>query len=175
MANDEGDDMSLMFFLQGSNVESVEVTEEAVKGMSGPTFYYAEVGCNPTPPALQNLWYELFKILYFSGAKWRKLRKSGGPEAGNWLAKQHFHTIIGWWSWSRWSDSHPPITLWASMRSKFRNVIENHSVIMFWWDIFEGGYIGPALYCEYCRNKKSYTLKSHLQKIDFFMRWISEI
>ena len=28
----------------GSNVESVEVTEEAVKGMSGPTFYYAEVG-----------------------------------------------------------------------------------------------------------------------------------
>lgn len=29
--------------LLGSNVESVEVTEEAVKGMSGPTFYYAEV------------------------------------------------------------------------------------------------------------------------------------
>ena len=29
--------------LAGSNVESVEVTEEAVKGMSGPTFYYAEV------------------------------------------------------------------------------------------------------------------------------------
>ena len=26
-------------------MESVEVTEEAVKGMSGPTFYYAEVGC----------------------------------------------------------------------------------------------------------------------------------
>ena len=24
-------------------MESVEVTEEAVKGMSGPTFYYAEV------------------------------------------------------------------------------------------------------------------------------------
>ena len=32
--------------LKGSNVESVEVTEEAVKGMSGPTFYYAEVSCN---------------------------------------------------------------------------------------------------------------------------------
>ena len=30
-------------YSQGSNVESVEVTEEAVKGMSGPTFYYAEV------------------------------------------------------------------------------------------------------------------------------------
>ena len=27
----------------GSNVESVEVTKEAVMGMSGPTFYYAQV------------------------------------------------------------------------------------------------------------------------------------
>ena len=28
---------------EGSNVESVEVTKEAVMGMSGPTFYYAQV------------------------------------------------------------------------------------------------------------------------------------
>ena len=27
----------------GSNVESVEVTKDAVLGMSGPTFYYAQV------------------------------------------------------------------------------------------------------------------------------------
>ena len=64
---------------------------------------------------------------------------------------------------------HPPITLWASMRSKFRNVIENHSVIMLWWDILEGGYLSSALYCEYCRNKKSYTLKSHLQNT--YLSW----
>ena len=70
--------------LKGSNVESVEVTEEAVKGMSGPTFYYAEVSCNLTHLLSQIfdmthisfLKYcifqelnELFKILYFSGAK----------------------------------------------------------------------------------------------------------
>merc|ERR1711992_389498 len=34
--------LDVMFEIPGSNVESVEVTEEAVKGMSGPTFYYAE-------------------------------------------------------------------------------------------------------------------------------------
>ena len=39
-------------YSQGSNVESVEVTEEAVKGMSGPTFYYAEVNLL----ALLNIW-----------------------------------------------------------------------------------------------------------------------
>ena len=42
-------------YLEGSNVESVEVTEEAVKGMSGPTFYYAEVGWNLSFWWLQNL------------------------------------------------------------------------------------------------------------------------
>ena len=34
---------SINFLLPGSNVESVEVTKEAVTGMSAPTFYYAEV------------------------------------------------------------------------------------------------------------------------------------
>merc|ERR1712058_87827 len=34
--------LDVMFEIPGSNVESVEVTEEAVKGMSGPTFYYAQ-------------------------------------------------------------------------------------------------------------------------------------
>ena len=29
--------------IEGSNVESVEVTKEAVMAMSGPTFYYAQV------------------------------------------------------------------------------------------------------------------------------------
>merc|ERR1712212_1432215 len=33
--------LDVMFEIPGSNVESVEVTKEAVMGMSGPTFYYA--------------------------------------------------------------------------------------------------------------------------------------
>merc|ERR1712211_35929 len=32
----------VMFEIPGSNVESVEVTKDAVMGMSGPTFYYAQ-------------------------------------------------------------------------------------------------------------------------------------
>merc|ERR1719315_560457 len=32
----------VMFEIPGSNVESVEVTKEAVMGMAGPTFYYAQ-------------------------------------------------------------------------------------------------------------------------------------
>ena len=46
-------------YSQGSNVESVEVTEEAVKGMSGPTFYYAEVNFL----LLLNIWP--LQTLYF--------------------------------------------------------------------------------------------------------------
>merc|ERR1712112_102788 len=34
--------LDVMFEIPGSNVESVEVTKEAVMGMSGPTFYYAQ-------------------------------------------------------------------------------------------------------------------------------------
>merc|ERR1712002_157949 len=34
--------LDVMFEIPGSNVESVEVTEEAVKGMSAPTFYYSQ-------------------------------------------------------------------------------------------------------------------------------------
>merc|ERR1712226_702904 len=34
--------LDVMFEIPGSNVESVTVTEEAVKGMAAPTFYYAE-------------------------------------------------------------------------------------------------------------------------------------
>merc|ERR1712156_619631 len=34
--------LDVMFEIPGSNVESVEVTKEAVTGMSAPTFYYAE-------------------------------------------------------------------------------------------------------------------------------------
>lgn len=34
--------LDVMFEIPGSNVESVEVTEEAVKGMGAPTFYYAQ-------------------------------------------------------------------------------------------------------------------------------------
>jgi len=34
--------LDVMFEIPGSNVESVEVTEEAVKGMSAPTFYYTQ-------------------------------------------------------------------------------------------------------------------------------------
>merc|ERR1719362_1038894 len=34
--------LDVMYEIPGSNVESVEVTGEAVLGMSGPTFYYAE-------------------------------------------------------------------------------------------------------------------------------------
>merc|ERR1712059_147163 len=34
--------LDVMFEIPGSNVESVEVTEEAVMGMSSPTFYYAQ-------------------------------------------------------------------------------------------------------------------------------------
>ena len=48
-------------WLIGSNVESVEVTEEAVKGMSGPTFYYAEVS------SILVLWY-LTNVVYFASS-----------------------------------------------------------------------------------------------------------
>merc|ERR1712228_719003 len=34
--------LDVMFEIPESNVESVEVTKEAVMGMSGPTFYYAQ-------------------------------------------------------------------------------------------------------------------------------------
>merc|ERR1712079_180303 len=34
--------LDVMFEIPGSNVESVEVTRDAVLGMSGPTFYYAQ-------------------------------------------------------------------------------------------------------------------------------------
>jgi len=34
--------LDVMFEIPGSNVESVEVTKDAVLGMSGPTFYYAQ-------------------------------------------------------------------------------------------------------------------------------------
>ena len=34
--------LDVMYEIPGSNVESVEVTGEAVLGMSGPTFYYAQ-------------------------------------------------------------------------------------------------------------------------------------
>merc|ERR1712098_116626 len=34
--------LDVMFEIPGSNVESVSVTEEAVKGMSEPTYYYAQ-------------------------------------------------------------------------------------------------------------------------------------
>lgn len=34
--------LDVMFEIPGSNVESVEVTQEAVMGMSSPTFYYAQ-------------------------------------------------------------------------------------------------------------------------------------
>jgi len=38
--------LDVMFEIPGSNVESVSVTEEAVKGMSEPTYYYAQVRIN---------------------------------------------------------------------------------------------------------------------------------
>merc|ERR1712098_615195 len=34
--------LDVMFDIPGSNIECVEVTEEAVKGMAGPTFHYSE-------------------------------------------------------------------------------------------------------------------------------------
>ena len=34
--------LDVMYEIPGSNVESVEVTRDAVLGMSGPTFYYAQ-------------------------------------------------------------------------------------------------------------------------------------
>lgn len=34
--------LDVMFEIPGSNVESVEVTEDAVKGLDGPTFYYTQ-------------------------------------------------------------------------------------------------------------------------------------
>ena len=53
----------------GSNVESVEVTEEAVKGMSAPTFYYAEVGWN------LSLWWITPKSCFFFRSKVKKAQR----------------------------------------------------------------------------------------------------
>ena len=44
---------NINFLLPGSNVESVEVTKEAVTGMSAPTFYYAEV--RPKAPKIRSV------------------------------------------------------------------------------------------------------------------------
>ena len=46
-----GNSRNINFLLPGSNVESVEVTKEAVTGMSAPTFYYAEV--RPKAPKIR--------------------------------------------------------------------------------------------------------------------------
>ena len=47
----QGKFKNINFLLPGSNVESVEVTKEAVTGMSAPTFYYAEV--RPKAPKIR--------------------------------------------------------------------------------------------------------------------------